>query len=184
VVRIRSTSTGPYSPLVTVFQPIFEALDATGARYVVVGGVAVVLQGHARFTADLDIALDLSPDAVRAAVDALGALGLHPRAPVDPSGLADPGTRRRWVEDQGMTVFSMVDPDDPFRSVDIFVDEPIAFEELFARADPVVIGRLTVRVASIPDLIRLKRIAGRDQDVADIAALEAIDDQRGSAGDG
>ena len=35
-----------------VFEPIFQALNDAGARYVVVGGLAVVLQGHARLTVD------------------------------------------------------------------------------------------------------------------------------------
>ena len=34
----------------TQFDPIFAALQATGVRYVVVGGVAVNLQGYQRFT--------------------------------------------------------------------------------------------------------------------------------------
>jgi hypothetical protein len=34
----------------TQFDPIFAALQATGVRYVVVGGVAVNLHGYQRFT--------------------------------------------------------------------------------------------------------------------------------------
>jgi hypothetical protein len=37
----------------TQFEAIFAALDATGARYVVVGGVAVNLHGYQRFTKDV-----------------------------------------------------------------------------------------------------------------------------------
>jgi len=106
---------------VALFEPIFESLNAAGARYVVVGGVAVVLHGHARLTADLDIAVDLTPDAARNAVDALLRLGLRPRAPVDPAGFSDPEVRNRWRQDQGMRLFSMVDPNDPMRSVEVFV---------------------------------------------------------------
>ena len=40
-----------------LFEPVFAALERAGSRYVVVGGVAVVLQGHARFTADLDLVI-------------------------------------------------------------------------------------------------------------------------------
>ena len=44
-----------------IFEAIFAALDACGGRYVVVGGVATVLHGHARLTADVDIVVDLDP---------------------------------------------------------------------------------------------------------------------------
>jgi hypothetical protein len=37
-------------------------------RFVVVGGVAVVLHGHLRATKDLDLILDLAPDEVRKAI--------------------------------------------------------------------------------------------------------------------
>jgi hypothetical protein len=63
------------------------------------------------------------------------------------------------MAEHGMQVFSMWDPDDPMRSVDLFVDNPIDFEELWRRSEIVPLGNTTARVASIPDLIRLKRIA-------------------------
>lgn len=44
------------------FHRIFQALEASGVRYLVVGGVAVVLHGHPRFTADLDLVVSLDPD--------------------------------------------------------------------------------------------------------------------------
>jgi uncharacterized protein (DUF1330 family) len=34
---------------------IFDALERAGAKYLVVGGVAVVLHGHLRVTADVDL---------------------------------------------------------------------------------------------------------------------------------
>jgi hypothetical protein len=37
-----------------IFEPILARLNEAGGRYVVVGGLAVVLHGHARLTVDLD----------------------------------------------------------------------------------------------------------------------------------
>ena len=161
-----------------LFEPIFEALNRRNVRYVVVGGVAVVLHGHARLTADLDLAVDLTPSATREAVAALTDVGLQPRLPVDAMDLADPAIRERWQREKGMTVFSMWDPGDPLRSVDLFVENPISFEELWSGADIVDLDGMPARIASIPDLIRLKRIADRPQDHADIEALEQIQEGR------
>lgn len=166
-----------------VFEPIVEALNRNNVRYVIVGGLAVVLHGHARLTADLDLAVDLSPAQAKNAIDTLVEMGFRPRAPVDPSGFADPDTRARWMAEQGMQVFSMSDPANPMRSVDLFVDNPIDFDELWTRSELVPLVETAARVASIPDLIRLKRLAGRPEDLSDIEALEAIMDRRGEHGD-
>ncbi|MGH2630453.1 MAG: DUF6036 family nucleotidyltransferase [Actinomycetota bacterium] len=162
----------------TLFEPIFAALERAGVRYVTVGGVAVVLHGHARFTADLDLVVDLASEAAANAIDALTAVGFRPRLPVEADGFADPAVRERWVTQQGMTMFSMWDPDDPLRSVDLFVEQPIDFEELWERSVVVDIEGTPVRVASIADLIRLKRIADRPMDREDIGALEAIEERK------
>lgn len=162
----------------TVFEPILAALTASGARFVVVGGVATVLHGHPRFTADLDIALDLTADSPALAIEALLGIGLVPSLPVEALGFADPAVRAGWVEDRNLMVFSLVDPGDPFRRVDLFAEDPIPFEELWARAEIVSLGPLSVRIASIDDLVAMKRSAGRPQDLADLEALERIRERR------
>jgi hypothetical protein len=159
---------------VSLFEPIFAALNGAQVRYVVVGGVATVLHGFARLTADLDLAVDLAPREARRAIEALTAIGLRSRAPVDPIGFADPEIRGTWMREKAMRVFSMSDPANPLRQVDLFCESPIDFDQLWNRAEAVDLGGLAVRVASIPDLIHLKLLAGRPQDLADIEALELI----------
>jgi hypothetical protein len=164
----------------STYEPVIAAHEGAGVRYVVVGGLAVVLHGHPRFTADLDLAIDLSSDEAARAVDVLGTLGLRPRVPVDPAGLADPAVRATWIESKGMTVLSFWDPDRPLRVVDVFVENPISFGELRERAETLTLGAIPVRIASIPDLIRMKELADRPQDRADIAALNEIERRRGT----
>ena len=43
------------------FERVFRLLDEHDVRYVVVGGIAVILHGTPRLTADLDIIIDLEP---------------------------------------------------------------------------------------------------------------------------
>jgi len=159
---------------VSIYEPLFRALNASSARYVVVGGVATVLHGYARLTADIDLVIDLEREPVLAVVQALTDLGLRPRAPVEPTAFADPETRERWRREKGMQVFSLYDPAEPLLSVDLFVNHPIDFGELWTRAKRCDLGSVSIRIASIPDLIRLKRLADRPRDREDIAKLEQI----------
>jgi hypothetical protein len=167
---------------VALFEPIFDALNRVDARYIVVGGLATVLHGFARLTADVDLVVDLAPPEALKVIDALVGLGFEPRAPVDPRGFADPAIRHGWIEGKGMQVFTMIDPTNPMRSVDLFVDSPIPFEELWARADRFALATTRIRVAAIPDLIRMKRLAGRPQDAIDIEALEQISRRKAARG--
>ena len=157
-----------------VFEPLFQALNDAGVRYVLVGGLAVVLRGHARLTVGVDLVVDLDAGQARKAIDTLVAMGLQPRVPVNPRDFADRSVREAWIRDRGMQVFSMFDPSNPMRVVDLFVDHPVPFEALWTRAEELELRNTTVRVASIPDLIYLKRLAGRPQDQSDIEQLEAI----------
>jgi hypothetical protein len=160
---------------VALFEPVFAALHGAGVRYVVVGGVAVVLHGHARLTADLDLVVDLSAAQAKRTIETLVGLGLEPRAPVDPLGFAEPSQRAAWIKEKNMEVFSMWSRKDPMLIVDLFVEEPIPFEDLWARSLVVPLGSISVRVAAIADLISMKLRAGRPQDLLDIEELRRID---------
>ncbi|MBN2359395.1 MAG: hypothetical protein JXR83_08065 [Deltaproteobacteria bacterium] len=158
----------------SLLEPIFEALNRAGVRYLVAGGLATVLHGFARLTADIDLIVDLDPVEARRTIDALVSLGMRPRPPVDPFDFADEATRRSWIRDKGLRVFSLYDPANPLREVDLFVEHPIDFAVLWSRSEVLALTTTQVRVVSIADLITLKRLAGRPQDLRDIEALEAI----------
>lgn len=167
-----------------IFEPVFLALNEAGVRYVVVGGLAVVLHGHPRLTADVDIVLDLEPVSAKKAMAALKAIGLEARAPVDPAAFADPVQRESWIADKGMTVFSLYSPVNPLLILDLFVRDPIPFEDLWARSRAVDLGGVNIHVAAIDDLIAMKRAVARPQDLSDIEALEALKKRAASRGSG
>ena len=154
---------------------IFRALDDAEVRYLVVGGVAVVLHGYPRFTADLDLVVELTASNASAAIAALQTLGYRPRAPVRAEDFADEDVRASWREEKGLTVFSLWSPSYPGTEVDLFVEEPFDFGEAWSRRlDAVLDDGTTVHVVGIDDLRSLKARVGRPKDVDDIAQLDAI----------
>jgi hypothetical protein len=157
----------------TDFIGLFALLAAGRVRFVLVGGLALVLHGLDRLTADVDLVIDLSTESAQAAVQALTAAGYRPLAPVDPISLADPEQRREWQTVRNMKVFSFWDNSNTRPTVDIILSPEMPFEELWTAASMVSIGGHEVRVASIDHLIRMKTAAGRPQDLADIERLRA-----------
>lgn len=168
----------------TEIERVLRALEGAGVRYLVVGGVAVVLHGHPRFTADLDLALALEPANISAGFTALGELGYRPRVPVSLEVFSDPDRRQRLVAEKGMTVLSFSSPELPMTEVDVFADPPFSFDEAYARARRFDLGGVSVPAASIQDLIAMKRRAGRAKDLEDVAALEQLARDAGEPGDG
>jgi hypothetical protein len=129
---------------------LLTELSDAGIRYLVVGGVAVVLHGYVRAKATLELVIDLEPANIRRALQLLRDRGFHRRP---------------------LKVFSLWHPRLPGLEVDIFVEEPFPFDEAYRRAMSVQVGSSPVTVAAIDDLIAMKRTAGRAQDAADIEVL-------------
>lgn len=155
-------------------EKVVAALERAGVHYMIVGGVAVVLHGHLRTTADLDLVVRLEPPHAGNAVLALSALGWRPRAPVPFESFADPASRASWMRDKGLTVFSLYNPNVQAMEIDLFVSEPFEFATVHGRAVRVQLEKTMGTVIALDDLIAMKRAAGRPGDLADIAALEAI----------
>jgi hypothetical protein len=150
------------------YQPaaLVRALVDGGVDFVIVGGVAVVLQAMPRFTKDLDICYSTAEDNL----DALGGVlvGLVARL----RGIADavpfvPDSRTlRQTQILCLTT--------PVGDIDLLVDPDGApgYETLRERASVMELSGRTVRVASIEDMLAMKRAAGRPQDLTDIESLE------------
>ncbi len=157
----------------TDFIGLVAILAAARIRFVLVGGLALVLHGLDRLTADVDLVIDLSADSAQAAVQALTGAGYRPLAPVDPIALADPEQRREWQTVRNMQVFSFWDSSNTRPTVGIMLSPEVPFEELWTAASLMSIGGHEVRVASVEHLIWMKATAGRPQDLADIERLRA-----------
>ncbi|MDP2320812.1 MAG: hypothetical protein Q8O42_15910 [Acidobacteriota bacterium] len=155
------------------FQAILSQLHDRHVDFVIVGGVAAALHGGSRVTFDLDLVPSLAEASWHAAVDLLWSLGAQPRIPESMDRIRDVEQIRRWQRDKGMLALNFRTPDGS-TEVDLLVSESEQFAGLRERAVKVVIDQRTFFVASIDDLIAMKRKAGRPQDLLDIAQLEDI----------
>lgn len=157
-----------------MFEEFLAYLEQHDVRFVVVGGIAVVIHGYARLTADVDLVIDLEKSNVLRCVNALIKRGLQPMLPVAATDFADEEIRKDWIEHRNLQVFTMRDPRNPMLTVDLFARAPIPFEELWTNAETLSLGGRPVRIASLDHLIRMKRAAARPQDLLDLEHLEPI----------
>jgi hypothetical protein len=164
------------------FEPIFAALEAGQVRYVAVGGIATILHGVIRLTRDVDLVVDLDPVEARRAIAVLAALGFMPTAPVPADAFADPAIRASWAREKHMVVFSLRNPQG-YVSVDLFIEYPMDFEDLWTRSELIPVGDIMIRAASLSDLIRIKRGAGRPRDLLDVEQLEQVRRLRAQPGE-
>ena len=149
-------------------------LDAE-VRFVVCGGVACIMQGVARATHDLDIAVALEAKDLNGVVRVARELGLRPRIPEPLDALLDSDRRRAWVEQKHAVVYTLLAPSGAF-AVDIFLRYPVPFTELFAQATVLEIEGRRVAVSSVEHLIQAKQAVDppRKQDLRDIEDLEEL----------
>lgn len=159
------------------FERVIETLNETGVRYVIVGGVAVVLHGVDRLTADLDVVVDLEPTAALKVVEGLEHIGYQPRPPVEAREFADPEKRREWAETKNMEVLSFWDPGGNLPVLDIFIRYPLDFEKLMGKSIRVDIGGIVATVVSVDHLIEMKSATGRAKDEQDVDALRGTNDK-------
>jgi hypothetical protein len=137
---------------------VCAALNAAGARYLVIGGVACILHGYVRATKDVDILIERTLDNARRVLEGLEGVGY--------------GFAREWLPEELVRKPITVIGDDP--AVDIFtVAWSVTYDDAIARSSTIDGGGVTIPLVGLDDLIASKR-TGRPQDTADIAVLEEI----------
>jgi hypothetical protein len=156
-------------------EAIIRALEDSGVRYLVAGGVAVNAHGYLRFTQDMDLVISLDPTNIVRAFDALAKLGYKPLVPITAEQFSNAQLRRSWIREKGMQVLNLASDRYRDTTVDIFVTEPFDFdtEHRAAFEDELAPG-LTMKFVSIRTLIAMKEAANRPRDVDDIQHLRWI----------
>jgi hypothetical protein len=164
----------------TDFLSVLKAFGQADVRYVLVGGLAVLLHGVDRLTADIDLVVDLAPEEAARAVELLLRMGFKTGAPVDARLFSDATVRNRWRRDSGMVVLSFWDPQNRRPTVDLFAEYPMDFNDLFNDSLLMPLAGTTVRVASVEHLVAIKRAAGRPKDLDDVERLRKLAGGAGS----
>lgn len=147
------------------YEEFVESLNASGARYLIVGAHAVAFHARPRATKDLDIFIEPSPDnagRVLAAIHAfLGSdLGLTSADLTKPGSIIQLGVAPSRID-----LLSRLAGNHDFQAV---------WE---SRVDA-KFGEVDAHYLSLDDLIREKESAGRDQDRADLRSLRRVREKK------
>lgn len=154
---------------------IISALNNCGARYLVVGGIAVNAHGYMRLTVDVDLLIQLEPVNLLNALRALADLGYQPSIPVTFEDFANPSIRERWISEKQMKVLKLFSDAHRETAIDVFVSEPLIFDEAIGRLHYYSLAdNLNVPVCSYQDLVKLKVQASRPKDLLDLAQLRKL----------
>jgi hypothetical protein len=153
---------------------LLQALSEGEVQYVLVGGIAVQLHGYMRSTFDIDLVLAMNDENLVRFIDVAKRFGLIPSIPVPIDSLRNASQIEQWHREKGMLAFALREPQVGGGVVDILVRPEVPFEQLMQNAVAGELFAQHVWIASIDDLLKMKRVANRPKDQLDIAALEKI----------
>lgn len=145
---------------------LLRHLSDAGVDFVVVGGVAVVVQGSPRFTGDLDISYATDLENLSRLASVLIELGARLRGVDDDLPFVPDARSLGQVQMLALTT--------RHGDIDLLVDPPgsPAYATLERNAARIELEGREILIASIDDLIAMKSAMGRPQDLVDLESLE------------
>lgn len=151
-----------------LIEKICKKLAERKIPFAVVGGYAVALHGAVRGTMDLDIVIKQTMRSYVQIAKALSELGFESRLPVSAEDVFN--FRLEYIKNRNLNAWSFMNPLDPSEVVDIIITHDLAKLKTVVKHSK----SLAIPVLAIDDLIAMKSSTGRDQDKADVAALERL----------
>lgn len=139
------------------FSAFVECCERHEVRYLIVGGYAVGVHGHVRYTKDLDIWIERTTENVGRLIDALDEFGFG-SVGLDEADFLEPGN-----------VIQLGYP--PSRLDLLTQPDGIDFDECWETRLRVDLGGVVANVIGLDGLIANKRASGRPRDLADIDDL-------------
>ena len=151
-----------------LIERLCSSLAAHRVPYALVGGHAVALYGAVRGTVDVDFVIQWSRKNLLQAEKALSECGLVSRLPISAKDVFE--FRDEYIRNRNLIAWSFWNPRDPGEQVDLLINYDLTghrVRRIRAQVGP-------IRLLNVEDLIKMKRASGRDQDLADVAALEKL----------
>ncbi|HEV3048101.1 MAG TPA: nucleotidyl transferase AbiEii/AbiGii toxin family protein [Solirubrobacteraceae bacterium] len=144
---------------------LLQSLTQAEIDFVVVGGVAVVVQSSPRFTRDLDICYATDQANLDKLGELLTALGARLRGAEEDVPFVPDG---RTLKHTQMLTLTTRDGD-----IDLLTDPAGSpgYAALKRKASHIDLNGCTALIASVDDLIAMKSAAGRPQDLVDLESL-------------
>jgi hypothetical protein len=140
---------------------VVQTLNHAAVPYALCGGLAVVLHGYPRLTRDIDLLI--RPEDLPAARAALATAGFTIDAGTIPFGVGGPHER------EVCRISKAAGPE--LLTLDLLL-LPSFLGEIWESRETYEVEGTRIDVVSRSGLIRMKKIAGRPQDLGDVAALE------------
>jgi predicted nucleotidyltransferase len=147
------------------FRRILELLEQHGVEYVVVGGVAAVLQGAPVTTFDIDALVKIDPDNIERLVKVLASLDARFRE------RRDLRPTRSDLSAGGHLL--LITNSGPFDVLGV-IGGGKRYDDVVGSARLITVGDLAIRVLPLAALIDDKKALGRDKDLAVVKLLEAV----------
>jgi hypothetical protein len=153
--------------LIAELEALLEAFEREGIEYALCGGLAVAVHGHPRATMDIDLLV--RSEQLTSAIQVAQGVGFDLPARKMLFGL-------RAGKPREIQRVSKLDPEtNESLSLDLLVVGP-GLEEVWDGRVVVAWRKRNVSIVSRAGLVAMKRLAGRPQDLADIAILEGTDE--------
>lgn len=149
-------------------ESVCKALAGHGVRYALAGGHAVALHGAVRGTVDIDVVVDWTLKSLQKTEAALRESGLVSRLPVRADDIFN--FRDEYIEKRNLVAWNFYHPGDPSQQVNVI----ISYDLKGKRRTGITTSSAALYVLSLRDLVEMKRVSGRPQDLADVDALERL----------
>lgn len=153
---------------------LFQHLHSENVRYLICGGLAVNIYGIPRMTADIDILLHFEEANIERFEKAIKLVNYSSSIPISLKSMIDKDERDRLIRDKNMVVYSFFNSRAGYMSLDILVDTPISFAEMWEQKEVRTQGDFDIYLVSLKHLIELKEYSNRKQDQDDILLLSKL----------
>lgn len=141
-------------------------------RFAVAGGFACLAHGVVRVTMDLDLVVEVGDQNLNALWETLRGLGFILQKTIPRAIATSAAELRRVSREKGMEALSWVHESQPFLIVDLLVGASFSWSAEIVQSVPLF--GMEVPVLRPEELIRLKKLAGREKDLIDVRELERL----------